>query len=74
MVLAGVTSCVEVDSTSGMVALVSISFSRVVTATGVEPSVSVSIPGVGVLSMVVGIFEMVVSIVIGVGAGLVISV
>ena len=83
MVLAGVTpgvfsmaGGVEVASTSGMVALVSVSFSGVITTTGVELSTSVSVPfsGVGVLSIVVGILEMVVSIVIGVGAGVVFSV
>ena len=83
MVLAGVTPGVlsmaggiEVASTSGMVALVSVSFSGVVTTTGVElsTSLSVSFSGVGVLTIVVGILEMVVAIVIGVGAGVLISV
>ena len=83
MVLAGVTWCVlsiagdvDVVSTSGTVALVPVSFSGGVTTTGVELStlVSVSFSGVGVLIIIVGILEMVVSIVIGVGARVVISV
>ena len=83
MVLAGVTcgvlsmaGGVEVVSTSGTVALVPVSFFGGVTTTGVElsTSVSVSFSGVGVLSIVVGTLEMVVSNVIGVGARVVTSV
>ena len=83
IVLAGVTpgvlsmaGGVEAVSASGMVTLLSVSFSGVVKTTGVDFSISVSVAfsGVGVLSIVVGSLEMVVSIVIGVGAGVIISV
>ena len=83
MVLAGVTSGVlgvaGVASTSGVVVLVSISFSGVITTTGVGravllTSVLSSFSGVGVLTIVVGVLEIVVSIVVGVKAKLSISV
>ena len=83
MVVAGVTpdilsmaGGVEIASTSGTDDLVSVAFSEVVTTTGLElsTSVSVSFSGAGVLRIVVGILEMVVSIVMGVGAGVIFSV
>ena len=70
---------VEVASTLGLVVPLSISFSGVVTTTGVgragvSTSVSVPFSGGGVLAIVVGVLEVVVWIMIGVGAGVSISV
>ena len=81
VVLAGVTSGVSsisgvvgVTSACGEVVQVSVTSPGVVTTTGVEragilTSVSVSSTGVGVLILAVSVWEICVSIVIGVGAG-----